>query len=402
MLDVYQKYDLRGELTDEFVIDLARRFAPKHGSVVVMNDSKKSSNHFSKVFCKGINEAGYDAINCGSGPTDMCGLAGIHFKMASVMFTASHLSDQQDGIKFHDNQGIPFSQEMINELKSLPLPRLVGGGKTNNRDFNKFYKDHSLKRYHELFDHDLSGLKILVDLRGGVGKSPELLKLLGAEVIVINTKGSDPVNGNLKLLIKQASDYDLVLVHDFDADRIVFVNEQGVINGSLIACMLTSKFKGKIVASIDSSSIIADHAEVIYPRVGDPFIARSIIDNNACLGVEQSGHYTDPLFTNSSSGSYFALIIAGLAYEESLNSRLLKLPQINVEITSVSVPDKDLFMNKVLSKVNNIISLVDGVKFFFNGCPALVRPSGTEPLVRFYLEKNNTNLSVNELVRWLS
>ena len=58
-------------------------------------------------------------------------------------------------------------------------------------------------------------------------------------------------------------------------------------------------------------------------------------------------------------------------------------------------------MKRIIKQVSNVISLVDGVKFFFNGCTALVRPSGTEPIVRFYLERNDSDFSVNELVRWL-
>ncbi|MBD3312491.1 hypothetical protein GF352_03505 [archaeon] len=397
-MSVFKKYDIRGLLEEDFVYELGMRFAGKYGSPVVMTDPKKASKRLSRAFAKGVAEAGFNVTYCGVGPTDMCSVAGLVLQKPSVMFTASHLSDGQEGIKFHDSEGLPFSTEMIAELRSLKKPAEAGDGRIVERDFTSEYFNRLLTRYRELFNYDLRGFKVLVDLKNGCGLSHLLLKRLGAGVDVINTKGSDPGNGCLEMLKEKAGDYDLVLIHDFDADRVVVVNGEGIVHGSLIACLLTKVYSGRVVASIDTSQVLFDYAPVTSSKVGDPFVARAIIQHDACLGVEPSGHYTDPLFAPTSSGSLFAIILAGLAYKNNINELVSGLPPVVIESASLNVDDKASFMERVKQRVSGIISDVDGVKFDFNGGTALVRPSGTEPIIRFHLE-NPGNGGVEELVR---
>lgn len=397
--DVFKAYDIRGVLSDDFVVSLARRVAYSYGSVVVMSDVKGSSKRLAELFTRTIFDCGKEVVVCGVGPTDMSSVAGRHYGLTSVMFTASHLSEGQDGIKFHDSLGRPFSPDMINALKSGVEAKPSLGGSLRQVIFNRIYESLLFKRYNELFNHDLRGLKVLVDLKSGCGLSHHLLSKLGAIVDVVHTKGSDPSKIDPSL-ISRAGDYDLVIVHDFDADRIVLVNESGVIHGSLVACMITSVLRGVVVASVDSSEVIGNYAKVIHSRVGDPFVSRAIIDNNAVLGVEPSGHYTDPCFAPTSSGSLFALVLAGLAVECGISERLSALPSVNLLMDSIKVSDKDSFMSQLASKVSNVISVIDGVKFSFNGRPALIRPSGTEPIIRYQLENPGDN-SLVELGDWL-
>jgi phosphomannomutase len=127
-------------------------------------------------------------------------------------------------------------------------------------------------------------------------------------------------------------------------------------------------------------------------------VARAIIEDNACLGVEPSGHYTDPCFALTSSGSLFAVLIAGLVYRSNLKELLSVLPEVNIESASLTVDDRNSFMDKVRASVNSVISDVDGIKFSFNGGTALIRPSGTEPIIRFHLENPYKTGGVQDLV----
>jgi phosphomannomutase len=399
--DCFKEYDIRGVLSDELVIELGLKIALKYGSVIVLSDSKKSSKHYKDVFSKAVNNVGCDVIDCGIGPTDLCSVASVKYGLVSVMFTASHLSDDKDGIKFHDKEGIPFSNEMINELKKLKPAKIKEGGVTYPRDLTNYYVLKIIERYHELFSHELTGLKVLLDLRHGSGITELVLKSLHANVTLVNNSGSDPSKISEEFLTK-TKNYDLALIHDFDADRLVVVNEFGVVHGSIIACMLSKILRGKVVASIDSSSILSKHASVIYSRVGDPFVIRSVLENKASFGVEPSGHYTDPNFTKSSSGALFAALIAGLIKKKSLNDYLKEFPSVKIEHASIPVSNKEGFMKHVLNKVPNTISSVDGVKFIFNGGTALVRPSGTESIIRFQLENPFKSGAVNDLVKWSS
>ncbi|MFA5405982.1 MAG: hypothetical protein WC307_01335 [Candidatus Nanoarchaeia archaeon] len=400
MADVFKEYDIRGELNDEFVNNLGACFAGQYGSVVVMSDTKESSKHLASVFSQAVSQAGFNVINCGSGPTDMCSVAGAYYNLPSVMFTASHLADDCDGVKFHDERGAPFTSSMVKGLKGLKPVKLLFEGVVSSNDFFKCYCDKVINRYQSLFKQGLKGLKVLVDLKNGCSISPILLTMLGAEVDVVNTNGSDPCNGGINELKAKAVDYDLVLVHDFDGDRVVVVNKNGLVHGSLIACMLTELFKGEVVASIDTSQLLTKLAKVIFSRVGDPFVAEKIIAHGACLGVEPSGHYIDPVFCLTSSGSLFALLIAGLIVNKSLSNRLAELPPVLIKRNDLMVNDKKLFMKNVLMRVNDkFISDVDGLKFIFKNSVALIRPSGTEQLIRIQLEGID---DVKELVGWLA
>ena len=397
--DVFKSYDIRGVLSDDFVVSLARRVVYSYGSVVVMSDVKVSSKRLAELFAKTVFDCGNEVICCGVGPTDMASVAGRHYRLTSVMFTASHLSEGQDGIKFHESNGRPFSPEMILGLKSGVEALNSVGGSLRQVSFNRIYESLLFKRYNELFNYDLHGLRVLVDLKNGCGLSHHLLSKLGAIVDVVHTKGSDPSRIEPELIAK-AKNYDLVIVHDFDADRIVLVNESGVIHGSLVACMLTSVLKGVVVASVDSSEVLSNYTKVVHSRVGDPFVSRAILDNNAVLGVEPSGHYTDPCFAPTSSGSLFALILAGLVIKKGISERLSAFPSVRLMMDSIKVSDKDSFMSQLASKVSNVISVIDGVKFSFNGRPALIRPSGTEPIIRYQLENPGKD-SLSELGDWL-
>ncbi len=389
MQELFKKYDIRGLITKGFAKRIGNKLASKYGSIAIITDTKNSSKELAKSFAQGVIESGNNALMYGVGPTDMSSFISMKNKIFSVMFTASHLSENLDGMKFHDKEGKPFTSEMVQELKSLPEKKAINKGLIIKKDFKKQYFNRLIERYRELFNHDLTGLRINVKTMNGSSVSQELLKQLGAEVEVNS----------------QRNDFDLIIEHDFDADRVkVIINEEEV-NGSLIACLLTKKYKGLIIASIDTLSVLNNYSKVKHSRVGDPFIIQSIINNKAVLGVEPSGHYTDPAFTLTSSGTLFALIIAGLTYEESLKEQLSKLPLINVERTSIKVNDKNLFMKQLKKIIKNIESTIDGIKFTFNNSTVLIRPSGTESVIRLQLEntkKENNLVNLMNLIKGVS
>jgi len=252
-----------------------------------------------------------------------------------------------------------------------------------------------------------------VDCANGAASymSPLLLRKAGCDVITLNSQPdgffpgrmpepSDKNLGELKKMVK-TSQADLGIAHDGDADRMVAVDEKGVMaEFDKLLSLVASEIGGRVVTTVDASSTIdlcmdKIDGQVIRTEVGDVHVAEAIEEHKASFGGEPSGTWIHPDFCMCPDGLLSALRVIELVQKKGPLSQLLKnvpsFPTLRERI-DCKEDQKNLVMEKVKKKLPHLfesvikVDLIDGVRISMkNGNWILIRPSGTEPYLRITL-----------------
>jgi phosphomannomutase/phosphoglucomutase len=258
-----------------------------------------------------------------------------------------------------------------------------------------------------------AGLTVALDCANGAGSisTPFLLESLGVRTITINCNPqgtfpghpSEPTEENLGDLISlvKSSSADIGIAHDGDADRTIFVDDQGrYLYGdrslALVAESIVRESGGGIVVTPVSTSIAVEEAvvaaggEVVYTMVGAPIVARKMREIGAVFGGEENGGLIFPRHQYCRDGAMTAAkMLEIVAKQGSLSELLARLPQYHLDKRKVRCPDEH--KGRVLEllcerfKEENV-DLTDGVKVYMDEGWILVRPSGTEPIFRITCE----------------
>ena len=397
------------------------RLAP----VILGQDSRNSSNMLSEALTKGLTAAGIEVWNLGLCPTPaVAHLTKVHFSMGGIMISASHNPPEDNGIKFFDCDG--------NKLSSLVQAQIEAGirGKWSqvdvayNFELGKQYDRSDLisqyvasvcKPFESI---DLAGLKIVLDLAWGaaVDTAPAIFKAMGAEVISLHGYADgDRINVNcgsthlasLQQAVQQHQ-ADLGFAFDGDADRVMAVDSQGrVVDGDYILyfCGMALRQQQMLPDNTIVSTVMANlgfenawvksGGKLIRTAVGDRHVHSKMVELGATLGGEQSGHILCPHYGVSGDGVLTALHIAtlvrqsGKSLEQMLADSFTKYPQL---LVNVRVEDCQRLQNWQQCQ-----PLVDAIAEAETAMGTkgrvLVRPSGTEPLIRVMVEAENRSLA---------
>jgi len=373
--------------------------------VLIGKDTRISGYMLESALQAGFISSGIDVILLGPLPTPGVSFLANSNKQAGVVISASHNLFEDNGIKFFNKDGQKFSSELerrieaklsqeIQSVKSINLGKATRMSDAQGR-YIEFCKSNFI-------DLDLSNLSILLDCANGATYSvaPKVFEELGATV---NTIGTDPdginINQNcgttnpeyISEEIKKG-DYDLGISFDGDGDRILLVSKTGkVLDGDDLLFILSKDLsKGSGVVGTQMTNIALqlffkeNGIEFSRADVGDKYVLQRLLEKNWLLGGEPSGHIIclDAAQTGDA-------IIAALKLLDSLKANsfdvdtsiegFTKFPQtlINLSVTS---PNKIILNDKFWSEVT-IIENELGKKG-----RVLIRPSGTEPLIRIMVE----------------
>tara|TARA_Y100001960_G_scaffold311689_1_gene372570 strand:+ start:5160 stop:6524 length:1365 start_codon:yes stop_codon:yes gene_type:complete len=373
--------------------------------VLIGKDTRISGYMLESALQAGFISSGIDVILLGPLPTPGVSFLANSNKQAGVVISASHNLFEDNGIKFFNKDGQKFTPELerrieaklsqeIQSVKSIDLGKATRMSDAQGR-YIEFCKSNFI-------DLDLSNLSILLDCANGATYSvaPKVFEELGATV---NTIGTDPdginINQNcgttnpeyIKEEIKKG-DYDLGISFDGDGDRILLVSKTGkVLDGDDLLYILSKDLsKGSGVVGTQMTNIALQlffqENDVEFSRadVGDKYVLQRLLEKNWLLGGEPSGHIIclDAAQTGDA-------IIAALKLLESLKANsfdvdtsiesFTKFPQtlINLPVTS---PNKIILNDKFWSEV----TIIEG-ELGEKG-RVLIRPSGTEPLIRIMVE----------------
>jgi phosphoglucosamine mutase len=395
-------------LTAELALGLARAATARVGEaaggaprVLVIRDTRESGEMLEAAVAAGIAAAGGEALLGGVLPTPGAPLLISRYGFdLGVVLSASHNPYRDNGIKFFGGDGYKLSDETELEIEGaldLPPARSTQVGRV--RRLHGALEDY-LRALHERFAGlDLSGRRILLDCANGATHeaAPEIFRRLGAEVDVV---AADPDGRNINAGCGSthipvladavaAQSHDLGFAFDGDGDRVLAVDRTGaVVDGDeLIA--LAAKHLGVDGVAVTVMTNFGFHSameqvgiEVATTPVGDRYVLEALRDRGWRLGGEQSGHIIDMGFVPSGDGIAAALLALEALGDGDLRERhaMEKLPQ---KLVNVRLPDRDALATAVEALQEEIAREAAALE---GRGRVLVRPSGTEPLVRVMVE----------------
>jgi phosphoglucosamine mutase len=378
--------------------------------VFIGRDTRGSGPDLEEAFAEGVASAGGNAVLAGVLPTPAVALLALDL---GVVISASHNPPQYNGVKFFDANGRKLSDASEEEIEALldAEPAEHPGAIDHVSVATDSYLEHIVER----FGSDLSGLRIAVDCANGAysGIAPTAFEQLGAEV---RTVAADPDGENinvgcgatdLSLLQGVVMDggFDLGIAFDGDGDRMLAVDGEGnAVDGDQILAVLALDLDVDLVAvtvmtNLGFHQLMGEHGiEVVVTDVGDRYVLEALRGRDGLLGGEQSGHIIYLRDHVTGDGLAAALLLCGALKGRTLHEAAALMPrypqvQENVPVATRSLP------SALLGEVERINGELAG-----DG-RILVRPSGTEPVVRVLAEARDfqkaTQLcaSISALVR---
>ncbi len=405
-----------------FVLTKENKHKP---TIMVGCDTRISGDMLANALMAGICSVGANAVYVGVIPTPAVAYLTRKYKVdAGVVISASHNPVEFNGIKFFDGDGYKLPDELEDEIESIinnnmngikfPIGSNVGKIKYRT-DAREEYINHSIRSV----NIDLSPLKIVVDCAEGASyyTSVEALRELGANIVAIhNMPDGTNINANCGSThmeeLKARGVYEkanIGLAFDGDADRLLAVDEQGnVVDGDQIMAIVGNHMKengdlanNTIVATVMSNLGFFLMAEkngihIKQTKVGDRYVLEQMKEIGASLGGEQSGHIIFLKENTTGDGLLSALHLLKVMVEtEKTLSELATIMEVLPQaLINAKVPNhkKEKYM-EYPEIADAIQKLTD--KFAGQG-RVLIRPSGTEPLVRVMIEGKDQKMIEND------
>lgn len=376
--------------------------------VVIGKDTRRSGYMFENALTAGLTSTGMHVLLLGPVPTPAVGMLTRSMRAdVGVMISASHNAHHDNGIKFFGPDGYKLSDEAEREIEALLAGDLILAQPENIGKAKRI--EDGLGRYMEFaktsFGRDvrLDGLKVVVDCANGAAykAAPEVLWELGAEVIPLGTApdgfninegcGSTHPERAAKAVVAHGADLGICL--DGDADRVILIDEKGIVaDGDQLMGLIASRWakSGKLngetlVATVMSNLglekfLQGEGLTLLRTDVGDRYVVEQMRRGGFNLGGEQSGHIVMRDFVTTGDG-----LIAGLQFLSLMvcsgveASRLLSVfdpyPQLlqNVRYSAGSDPLGNIAVQQAIA---------GGEESFAGKGRLLIRKSGTEPLIR--------------------
>jgi len=409
------------DFTLEFVHDMTLAIATyfKKGPILVGYDGRDSSPIIAKVVCSALNYAGLDCNNVGIMPTPCLEYAVKKLDYSGgIMITASHNPPQYNGIKPAAKDGVEISREdeLIIEdifLKKNWIKNPSKWGITQTEDKAIDVYVNGIISQIDSQKIKSKNLKVVLDLGNGAQAitAPVFCKLLGCETFLINEKidgsfpgrGSEPTPQNLSELSKTVlqNNADLGIAFDGDGDRSIFCDNNGeILTGDKSALVLTKFILEKnpnslVVTCLNSGSnieVIANefNSQVIRTKVGSVEVSRKMVPTNALIGFEENGGFMFGKHNQVRDGCMtLALMLELLATsEKTLSEETSSLPPSFTTKDKVTCSQED--SKKLIQSLKEEFpnsDTTDGIKIVTNSKNwVMIRPSGTEPIIRIYVE----------------
>jgi len=409
------------DFTLEFIHDMTLAIGTyfKKGPILVGYDGRESSPVIAKTVCTALNYCGLDCNDAGLVPTPCLEFAVKKLGYnGGIMITASHNPPQYNGIKPAAKDGVEISREdeLIIEdiyLKKNWIKNASNFGVTGT-------DDRAIEVYIQGIISQVDSeriiskkFKVALDLGNGVQavSAPIFCDKLGCKVFLVNQKidgtfpgrGSEPTPQNLQELSKivKENKADLGIAFDGDGDRSIFCDNHGeILTGDKSALVLArhilkKKPESLVVTCLNSGSNIESianqfNSQVIRTKVGSVEVSRKMVPTNALIGFEENGGFMYGPHNQVRDGCMtLALMLDLLALtEKSLSQKINELPPsyTTKDKLSCSPEDAKKLIQSLKEEFPNS-DTTDGIKISINSKNwVMIRPSGTEPIIRIYGE----------------
>jgi phosphoglucosamine mutase len=381
-------------LTPELVERLGRAAAlwSGGGRVFVGRDTRASGPMLEEAFAEGVASAGGNAVLGGVLPTPAVALLALDL---GAVVSASHNPPEYNGIKFFDAAGQKLTDAAEEEIEALmDEPAQAARGEI---DYVGIAADSYMEHIVERFGSDLSGLTVAVDCANGAysGIAPLALSRLGAQIESFANR-PDGTNINvgcgatdLSLLKRNVGGFDLGVAFDGDGDRMLAVDADGnAVDGDQILAILALHLKVDVVVvtvmtNLGFHRLMEEHGiRVVVTDVGDRYVLEALRNEGAVLGGEQSGHIISLDGHVTGDGLAAALLLCRALEGRTLAEAAAVMPRFAQVKENLPVQVREL-PDDLLVEVQQLNRELNG------GARVLVRPSGTEPLVRVLAEAEN-------------
>ena len=420
------------DFTLEFVHDMTLAIGTyfEKGPVLIGYDGRDSSPVICKVVSAALNSIGIDCNVAGIVPTPCLEFAVKTLGYSGgIMITASHNPPQYNGIKPAAKDGVEISRddELIIEDIYLQKNWIKNCTKFGTTGKEERAIDVYVKGIISQVDSTLiesKQFKVVLDLGNGAQavSAPDFCKMLQCDTFLINQnidgsfpgRGSEPTPQNLSELSESVikNNADVGIAFDGDGDRSIFCDNKGnILTGDKSALVLMRHLLKKnpnslVVTCLNSGSnteVLADqfNSKVIRTKVGSVEVSRKMVPTNALIGFEENGGFMYGKHNQVRDGCMtLALMLELLATsEKSLYENITSLPPSFTTKDKVACPSENV--PKLISSLKNEFpnsDTTDGIKITIDPKNwVMIRPSGTEPIVRVYAESENSE-KLNELI----
>ena len=416
------------ELTSNLAMEIGKAAAyvltrnKDNVKVIIGNDGRESSDMLVAALKAGLYSLGVSVLDVQLIPTPAISYLVEYYKMdAGIMVTASHNSYEYNGIKIFDSNGYKLPDEVEDEIEKCirddfdyPISKI--GRPLKERDATKDYGNYlldCLKKYNP--NVSFSSLNIAIDASNGAASnvSEYVYSKLGCNYHIINNRPNGTnINDKCGSMYPEVlgeyvvkNKLDVGVCYDGDADRAIFIDNLGnIIDGdyamSIIGLDLKKKDKlnnntivGTVMNNLGFINFCKDNdIDFIATKVGDRYVLEELKLGGFSLGGEQSGHVILKDYANTGDGELTSLILFSILADSSiklsdLSNIMIKYPQVLINVKISNDKKSDFYMNDKIK--NSIIKVED---LLGTDGRVLVRPSGTEPLIRVMLEGKDLEL----------
>lgn len=391
--------------------------------IVIGKDTRLSSDMLESALAAGITAQGCDVYLLGYCPTPAtCYIAHNEDFACGAMISASHNPFYDNGIKIFSSDGVKISSSLEEKIENF-IDGYESITLVTDEKIGRVYDYHAgLEHYKKwvssIFPLNLNGFNIAIDTANGSScyTAKEVLESLGAKVTAINEQPNG-ININkhcgsthpeeMQNLMKQ-SQYDIGLTFDGDADRQILVDANGhLVNGDFVLYIFAKFLRdhkqlenNTVVTTVMANlglfkALEKEKIQVIKTQVGDKYVYDEMLKNNYVLGGEQSGHIIFKQHATTGDGLLTALAILYVMQETNktlieLEDGLVIYPQM---LKNVEVNDKASVLNSPSLKQ----AIKDSENRLQGNGRVLVRPSGTEPLLRVMVEAESLEICEYEV-----
>lgn len=410
------------ELTPELAFNLGKAGAyvlskeDQRPVVLIGKDTRISGDMLEDALSAGILAMGGNVIKVGVLPTPAVAYLVKHYKAtAGVVISASHNTFEYNGIKFFNGEGFKLDDDLEEQIEDIIIRNIDVNSHITGDKLGRCLEaeENALELYVEFLkstiDIRLDGTKIVLDCANGASykAAEKVYRDLGAEVVVIANK-PDGININAacgsthpeklqEALVSNKADFGLAF--DGDADRLIAVDELGrIVDGdkTIVMCAKMLKDAGllakdKVTATVMSNlgfhkAVEEMGCNVEVTNVGDRYVLESMLKTGGVLGGEQSGHIIFLNYTTTGDG-----ILSSLQLVKAIKASGKKLSEMSDEITiypqvlknaAIKNENKKKYMDDpdIKAEIERVEKMMTGEG------RVLIRPSGTEPLVRVMIE----------------
>ncbi|MFE9608488.1 phosphoglucosamine mutase [Streptomyces sp. NPDC006012] len=397
------------------VLAEAGTFEGHKPTAVVGRDPRASGEFLEAAVVAGLASAGVDVLRVGVLPTPAVAyLTGALGADLGVMLSASHNPMPDNGVKFFARGGHKLADELEDRIEGVyedhrtgaPWDRPTGAGVGRVRSYGEGFEQYAAHLLGAL-PNRLDGLKIVLDEAHGAAAqvSPEVFSRAGAEVVTIGAE-PDGLNINegcgsthldqLKAAVL-AHGADLGIAHDGDADRCLAVDHTGEeVDGDQILSVLALAMRERsalrsdtVVATVMSNlgfklAMEREGIHFVQTAVGDRYVLEEMKQHGYALGGEQSGHVIILDHATTGDGTLTGLLLAARLAESGrtlrdLASVMERLPQVLINV-------RDVDKSRVQTSADLAAAVAEAERELGSTGRVLLRPSGTEPLVRVMVE----------------